>query len=646
MQLSLPHQIVRPIAILAVVAQSFARADEQALETPQGTPLKIITREPTALHREADAASPGEPLDAFTWAYVLPADSNRGDEKTRDGFYRVAFASRAARQAGWLAADKVVEWPHAQVAGFTGFGQRDRVLFFETLDDATAWYRGEPDAERRAVSREPDRKQSALFPLLGIHSIEHDGESIEVFELAYLSGQSASPALADAAPKSNPEAIPRNAEELRRDFVLQVVFVVDSTASMQPWIDAMKEVMMRITREVSNIPTLKGRVEFGLIAYRDQIDPSLADAVARMEYVSKLYCDLTADHDAFRATLETLRAAEVGSEDFPEDGLAGLNTAIRDPSWKKGAFKHIVLIGDAPFHIGTDSYKNVTKSTIPGIVALAQPTGGQATWSRMQIHGLRIVSELADITKKQFDDLTAGRDFAGLHHAYAAQGDEEKFVTELSKKLSEFAAVTATVVAGDLDKIEKEAEDDHTSSDRRKVLGPVLDMIRATRGGSAEPTFQQGFAVVLDREGNRALEPHVLVSQAQLKLYSSAVGHCVVSLETAGDPGSRDVQKIVKSLQILATGINLKEDVHPDTPLAEILSRVLGFPVRNPIFEMTPKKLAAMTAADFKGWTDQVRASQDVCRAHLENGPIWFALGRTPEKSHHLHAFLKVADLP
>ena len=57
-----------------------------------------------------------------------------------------------------------------------------------------------------------------------------------------------------------------------------------------------------------------------------------------------------------------------------------------------------------------------------------------------------------------------------------------------------------------------------------------------------------------------------------------------------------DVSKVVGSLQILATNVNLGESVSPDMPLSKLLGMVLGFPVRNQVFALTPAKLAAMTA--------------------------------------------------
>ncbi len=619
-------------------------AAEEALQTQHNTLQKLVTRRSAALYREADDQSPNEPVDVFSFFYVLPTEVN-GTEKLQDGFYRVAYAAEAQRQAGWLKAEDVVEWDHAQVAGFTSFGGRDRVLFFASEQDAIDGHLGKPDAEQKAISREPAQKQRALFPSLEIEEFEHDGESVEVYRMAYLSGRSTdSPAVESLATHSDRPSAPMTREQLQRDFKLQVAFVMDTTASMTPWIEAMKEVIAALSQQLATIPSLAGRVELALVGYRDQLSPGNPD-MTQMEYVSQTICGLTSNHHQFLERLATVKASPVDSEDFAEDMLAGLKQAVDEPGWAPAANKVIILIGDSPAHIAPDGYKNVTKLTIPGFVALAQPTGAQATFDQIPIHGLRIVSEEAEICRQHFDELTAGRQHAGLHSAYAESGDETRFIEDLVARLSDLAATTQKVVEGRVDEIEAEAAITAPDSTQARLLGPVMEMLRATETSSQEATFEAGYAVVLDREGNRALEPHVLVVQSQLKLFESALNHVIVSLESSGDPENRNVTKLVQVLQILATGINLKEDVHPDMPLSDILTQMLGFPVRNDIFAMTPQKLAAMTASDYQRWVEQVRASQSITKSHLENGSIWFPLGKGTRSSDQ-HAFIKVSDLP
>jgi len=639
------------ILIIVVFSAGYVRADE-CLQTDAGTPLKVIVKVDTAMHTSSDPTTASEPVGAFSFFYVLPADAG-GDVREKNGFVRVATAASVSREAGWLPAKDVVFWAHAQVVGFRQASDRQRMLFFAKEEHSANWLKQPDTAGKLAISREPDESASfGFFPLLDISSVEHEGYPTDIYKVAYVGGTARSNGESkDWDPsRQSAENGPQlesaiTAEQLSAEFKLQIVFVVDSTASMGPWIDAMKIVVQRVIEALDGRPQLKGRLEFALVAYRDQVDPNDTDAVREIEYVTRVVSDFTTDLALIGDGLVNTSAATVSSEDFPEDILAGLNVSLHDLSWNRTASKHIILLGDAPAQLGMEGYKNTTKQTLDGILTLAQPTGPNATWERKLIHGLRVISEMEDVCKEHFEKLTGGRDFGGLHYAYADAGDEERFIKDLVDRLSQMADVTTDIAQGRLSKVADLAMDDNTDGDLRRLLGPILPMLRAT-SESTEAGFTEGYVSTIDPEGNAALEPYALVAQSQLKLFESALNHCVLSLENSGEAGSRDVQKVVQQLQVLATGVNLAEDVHPDMPLHELLSRALGFPLRSGIFTMTPRQLAAMTAADFEGWVNQVRASQSICKAHIDNTSGWFALGESGRRAAEKHAFIKVSDLP
>lgn len=628
-----------------------ARADE-CLQTDAGTPLKLIVKVASAIHSSPDAATASQPVSAFSFFYVLPAEDG-GDAREKNGFVRVATAASVARETGWLPVKDVVFWAHAQVVGFRQAADRQRMLFFAKKQESANWLKQPDAAGKLAISREPDESASfSFFPLLDISSVDHEGYPTDIYKVAYVGGAAASQSKAkDWDPAKRPSqnfehretAI--TAERLSAEFKLQIVFVIDSTASMGPWIDAMKEVVQRVVAALNERPGTKDRVEFALVAYRDQVDPADTNAVQAIEYVTKIGSNFTSNLSDVSTALSNTSAASVSSEDVPEDILAGLVVALQDLNWDRAASKHIILLGDAPAQVDTDGYKNTSKQTLDGILTLAQPTGPNATWERKLIHGLRVVSEMEDECREHFNKLTGGRDFGGLHHAYANAGDEERFIKDLVDRLSQMADVTTDIAEGRLTEVETLATDDQTDGDLRRMLGPILPMLRAT-SESSEAGFTEGFVSTIDPEGNAALEPYALVAQSQLKLFESALNHCVLSLENSGEAGSRDVQKVVQQLQVLATGVNLAEDVHPDMPLHELLSRALGFPLRSGIFTMTPRQLAAMTAADFEGWVNQVRASQSICKAYIDNTSVWFTLGENGRRAAEKHAFIKVSDLP
>ena len=291
----------------------------------------------------------------FSFFYVLPAVPG-GVEREKDGFIRVGTAASVARETGWIPATDTVFWPHAQVVGFRQSADRERMLFFARKNQAAAWLKTPNSIAKQAISREPDESvHFGFFPLLDISSVDHEGYPTDIYRVAYV-GSSTRPASGTSESRGTPDVTPESsgssitAEQLSAEFKLQVAFVVDSTASMSQWLDAMKVVVRRVVDKLKDKPQLQGRLEFALVTYRDQLDPAEPQAIEAMEYVTRIDSNFTSDLTAFGHVLTNTSVAKVTSEDFHEDVLAGLVAGIKDLNWARAGYKHIILLGDAPAH--------------------------------------------------------------------------------------------------------------------------------------------------------------------------------------------------------------------------------------------------------------------------------------------------------
>ncbi|WP_338520760.1 cutinase family protein [Candidatus Nanosynbacter sp. BB002] len=112
-----------------------------------------------------------------------------------------------------------------------------------------------------------------------------------------------------------------------------VVFVLDTTGSMSPYIDQMKTFIRNYS---SKIKELNGRV--GLVVYRDAGD----------EYTAKKLSDLQSDTTDLLTKLDSVSAA--GGGDDPEAALHASMVAMNEMKWQKGATKAIILLTDAGYH--------------------------------------------------------------------------------------------------------------------------------------------------------------------------------------------------------------------------------------------------------------------------------------------------------
>ncbi len=157
-----------------------------------------------------------------------------------------------------------------------------------------------------------------------------------------------------------------------RNNGLDVVFVIDATGSMGWAIDEIKD---RIYDIVHTVRTLVPAARFGFVAFRDQDEEFLVRSESLTFSTAKL-----------RRFLDPLQAA--GGGDIWEDIDAGIAAGV-DQSWRVGARRIIILVGDAPPHEesfdtllgrihrftangGTLSTLDVSPSANPGLIEIRE----------------------------------------------------------------------------------------------------------------------------------------------------------------------------------------------------------------------------------------------------------------------------------
>lgn len=606
-------------AMFVAVAFTFCTvvAASDVFRSEFGAPLKVIVRHDSALFAEPNKSSRSQPLRQFEFYFVLPADD--AGAKTKDDFYRVATGTSVSNMVGWISADDVVEWPHLQVLGFTLRSERDAAQFFEDQETVVG-YLSEARSDG-AISREPEGVEIlALLPILKEATVDVRGEATKIYETAYIHTADPKNTLTPAHAADSVDLT-----QLRNDMTLDIAFVMDTTSSMSPYIDGAKDVVRQIAATVNNNQNVKGRVRLALVGYRDRGD----------EYVSKVLCSFETGTNlsAFEASLSSVVPS--GGGDNPEQVFAGVRTGISELNWNDVANRHMILIGDAPSQINETAV-----ASLESVLSAAQPTAisgnVEAQLGQITIHSLRVgegTGEEWELCGRQFGALAAGRELSGKA---ADATNVAKFVKDLVELMTRRVNDTEAIIEGDIEEV-RSRKDPNAGA-----IGAVLEYL-----GKKElvgPSFASGYIGEIDPRGNRTVEPYVLVSFNDLRSFNAAVNYCVLTLEGAGEPGNRDVNKVLRDLQILVTQANYKGDFGADTPLSEILGLIMGLPVKAKIFEMTPARLAAMTQADYDAWVAQVEASHEMVESHVEHAR-WFNLGRET-RSELRHAFIKVTDLP
>ena len=122
-----------------------------------------------------------------------------------------------------------------------------------------------------------------------------------------------------------------------RDAGLEVVFVLDTTGSMQVAIDAARDAIDDVSALLAGITP---KLRLGLVHYKDLED--MGDG-------AELLVPLTKDHKQVREKLAKLRAG--GGGDMPERVEKGIEVALgKETGWTKDANRMMVVVGDAPPH--------------------------------------------------------------------------------------------------------------------------------------------------------------------------------------------------------------------------------------------------------------------------------------------------------
>lgn len=314
---------------------------------------RVLTRPGASLKRDP-GAGPGAAQPALTRFYVYGRKMVNGAE-----WLEVGLTARN-RTDGWLAADFTLPWKQQLALAFTNPAGRDRALLYRNRADliglldsdapgkAEAPLRKEVlagKAEPKVLSIEPATyvditKNFYLLPILAAEeTFTGTGHRARVLQVASVSKQADEKA-----------AKPADQTAELRNFRAAVVFVVDTTVSMNPYIDRTREAVRRITERVEKAG-IADRVRFGLVAYRSNLE-----AAPKLEYVSRLYADPeeTKTGKAFLDKVASVKAATVSTPRFSEDAYAGVMTAVNDINWNAFGGRYVVLITDAGALKGAD----------------------------------------------------------------------------------------------------------------------------------------------------------------------------------------------------------------------------------------------------------------------------------------------------
>ena len=327
---------------------------------------RVIARPGATLSAGADGTG-ARGVPGFTVYYVY---------KRPEGGARIEVGRTSdGRTEGWLEAEKSIEWKHTMIAAFTNPAGRKPVLFLRTKrDEQLLMMDGQAGEKADALRAAATQAGGDPGPVLAIEPAAAVDFARNFYLMPILSAErierEMGPPLRLLEVISAPAEPPRTPPPAPGLFKAGVVFVLDTTMSMEPFIVRTRDAIKGVVASIGSTP-LKDNFRFGLVAYRDSLEDSPG-----LEYSTRVYGkpDFSQPADAINAPLATARESQASSNGFDEDAIAGIKAAIDEVDWSPMAGRFIVLITDAGARTATHPH-SLTHLNISDIRELAKAKG-------------------------------------------------------------------------------------------------------------------------------------------------------------------------------------------------------------------------------------------------------------------------------
>ena len=368
--------LLAAVLLLSAVPLRAAERLPVTISKDSELPLRVLTRPGATLYQDREGTTVLQsnlPTFRSFFVYTRPAGEELGSGR---GWYEVGTDDKG-KIAGWMKAADLFEWKQTMCLAYTNPEGRHPVLmfddeeylstlagmsedkrteevagFYKAIDESAA--QGKPlPTDFPIVSMEPkmavgEKDSFTLLPILEHSAITIDGREARLLSIAAVNSAAKDRVQSDI--RQNTEVLKNvstssesQAKKLE-DMKFDVVWVIDTTRSMGPYIDKAREVMKGVSEAVAANPGLSGKIAFGAWAYRDSSE------VAGLEYVTRNFTPELLPIDQFLPVMEQIQETSVDSQTFDEDVFSGVNDAINKTAWRPDALRILILVGDAPGH--------------------------------------------------------------------------------------------------------------------------------------------------------------------------------------------------------------------------------------------------------------------------------------------------------
>jgi hypothetical protein len=469
---------------------------------------------------------------------------------------------------GWLPAPRTLEWHQGLTVVFRDPAGHDRSLLFrdrgalktlvETRDLAT-YEKLYAQAESGIL---PNQSPVIAMQPAGHVDIQENFYLVPIraHEDVYLGNEQARMLQVSTVPledkKSEPEPQSKpdmNPEKQKPGYRAGLVFAIDSTLSMDPYIERTRSAVTKIYDTLGDAGLL-GYMYFGLVSFRD--NPQAAPGIG---YLTRTYVTLEQGRNpgTFLSNVNGLTAAEASTKDFIEDAYAGVKEAVDTMNWEGFDARYIVLITDAGARDADDPL-STTRMNAEALSQLARDNG-------IAIFVLHLLTPatMADhpAAEAQYRSLSAFPGIGSLYYGVPT-GDVKEFghvldtlAGQITMQVQVAAASTPPAAPPQPAAVEQDNPQLAELQDKVAKLGYALRMryLQKTEGGQVPSVFD---AWLMDRDfrnpERRTLDVRVLLTRDQLSDLHDVLKQVLITAEE----GLLSPQNFLNELKSLAATIS------------------------------------------------------------------------------------------
>lgn len=549
---------------------------------------RVITRPGGAFSKQATPVG-AVPTPGFQVFYVYARQGDDWVELGRDAHGDIA---------GWMPVAKTIPWRHTMIGAFTNPAGRGRSLFLAREQDEKDLILA-PDAGAKAAALRDAALAGRPGPVVALEppnlvDIEHSFYLLPILDAQQVERDTGPPVrllTVVSAPAADTSTPPQADPDALRRFKAGLVFVMDTTESMQPYIEQTRAAINEVVDQIRN-SAASNNFRFGLVAFRD----SLADTPA-LEYATRVYAkpDFSQPIDAITPAIAGVHDASASSNGFDEDPIAGIKAALDEIDWQPDAGRYLVLVTDAGARTA-DNPHSVTHLGIEEIRELAASKGVAV----FVIHLLTPEGERAHDHGKASAQYRALSKFGGAGSLYfpVAGGSPAAFrpvVQALSSALlQQVADTTGRPVAGLAPKTAPEAA---AIAQKAAVVSQAMRLAYVGREEhTAAPDIVQSYTADRDLADplQRNLDVRVLLTRNQL----SDLAQSLQTILQAGLAGRTEPQTFFTQLRsAFAAAARDPSQIARADRIGAMLGEYLdGLPYKSDIMNVSEQDWLAMGA--------------------------------------------------